>query len=71
LCFSVIFPLILTDNGGEFANVTAIENNQAGGKKTSLFFCDSYKSCQKPKVEKNHTILLDIVPKGESFDAFS
>jgi IS30 family transposase len=71
LCFSVIFPLILTDNGGEFANVTVIENNQAGEKETSLFFCDPYKSCQKPKVEKNHTLFRDIVPKGESFDSFS
>lgn len=69
--FSDIFPLILTDNGGEFANIFAIENNQDGEKEASLFFCDPNKSYQKPKVEKNHTLFRDIVPKGESFDAFS
>ena len=70
-CFSDIFPLLLTDNGGEFANIFAIENNYANEKETSLFFCDPYRSYQKPKVEKNHTMFRDIVPKGESFDAFS
>jgi IS30 family transposase len=36
-----------------------------------LFFCDPYQSSQKPKVEKNHTVFRDIVPKGESFDCFT
>lgn len=63
-----LFPLILTDNGGEFANIKAIENNAAGERETRLFFCDAMKSCQKPKVEKNHTLLRDICPKGTSFD---
>lgn len=69
--FGDIIPLALTDNGGEFANVSAIENNLAGECETHLFFCDPYKSCQKPKVEKNHTLFRDIVPKGNSFDHFT
>jgi len=69
--FGDIIPLALTDNGGEFANVQAIENDSAGLKETSLFFCDPYKSSQKPRVEKNHTLFRDIVPKGRSFDGFS
>ena len=28
-------------------------------------------SCQKPRVEKNHTLFRDIVPKGNSFDDFT
>lgn len=66
--FSRLFPLILTDNGGEFSNISAIENNAAGERETRLFFCDAMKSCQKPRVEKNHTLLRDICPKGTSFD---
>jgi IS30 family transposase len=69
--FGDIFPLILTDNGGEFSNIFVIENNTESAKETSLFFCDPYKSCQKPRVEKNHTLFRDIVPKGESFDDFT
>jgi IS30 family transposase len=71
LRFGDILPLILTDNGGEFANVFAIENDLNDQKETSLYFCDPYKSSQKPRVEKNHTLFRDIVPSGESFDHFT
>jgi IS30 family transposase len=70
--FGEVFPLLLTDNGGEFANVCAIENTLSNDERESLlFFCDPYQSSQKPRVEKNHTLFRDIVPKGESFDNFS
>jgi transposase, IS30 family len=69
--FGDIIPLLLTDNGGEFSNALAIENNVIGERETHLFFCDPYKAYQKPKVEKNHTLFRDIVPKGSSFDHFT
>jgi transposase, IS30 family len=72
LRFGDVFPLLLTDNGGEFANVCAIENTlSVDERETFLFFCDPYQSSQKPKVEKNHTLFRDIVPSGKSFDDFS
>jgi IS30 family transposase len=72
LDFGMVFPLVLTDNGSEFSNVSAIEGGVVSGEReTMLFFCDPYKSCQKPRVEKNHTLFRDIVPKGTSFDDFS
>ena len=63
LSFGNIFPVILTDNGGEFSNIFQIEESG-----THLFFCDPYQSQQKPHVEKNHTLFRDIAPKGTSFD---
>jgi len=69
--FGDVIPLVLTDNGGEFSNVSAFTDDLKGDAETDLFFCDPYRSSQKPKVEKNHTIFRDIVPKGESFDHFS
>ena len=69
--FGDIFPLILTDNGGEFSKVDAFELNESGEKESLLFFCDPMASSQKPKVEKNHTLFRDIVPKGSSFDDFT
>lgn len=69
--FGSIMPIILTDNGGEFADVFAIENGLNGHKETDLFFCDPMQSSQKPYVEKNHTLFRDIVPKGSSFDGFT
>jgi len=69
--FGDYFPLLLTDNGGEFANISAFTSDVNGEIETDLFFCDPFKSSQKPKVEKNHTLFRDIVPKGESFDSFT
>ena len=64
--FSEIFPLILTDNGGEFARIDEIEMDFKG--QSQLFFCDPNRSDQKGRIEKNHTMLRDILPKGTSFD---
>jgi len=69
--FSDVIPLLLTDNGGEFSNVSAFTDDLEGIAETGLFFCDPYSSSQKPKVEKNHTMFRDIVPKGTSFDLFT
>lgn len=66
--FSQLFPVLLTDNGGEFSNVFAFENDLNGAKETSVFFCDPNCSWQKPHVENNHTLLRNILPKGCSFD---
>lgn len=68
LGFSQVFPLLLTDNGGEFADIFAVENNAAGERESRLFFCDPYQANQKPRVEKNHTLFRDIVAGGSSFD---
>jgi len=61
-----LFPVILTDNGGEFARVDDIEMDVRGESK--LFFCDPNRSDQKGRIEKNHTLIRDILPKGTSFD---
>ena len=68
---STLFPVVLTDNGGEFSDVFSFENDPDGKQELHLFFCDPMQSCQKPQVEKNHTLFRDIVPKGKSFDDFA
>ncbi|MBW8144509.1 IS30 family transposase [Streptococcus pseudopneumoniae] len=64
--FFQLFPVILTNNGGEFARVDDIEMDVRGESK--LFFCDPNRSDQKGRIEKNHTLIQDILPKGTSFD---
>lgn len=64
--FFQLFPVILTDNGREFARVDDIEMDVRGECK--LFFCDPNRSDQKGRIEKNHTLIRDILPKGTSFD---
>lgn len=71
LRFGDIFPVLLTDNGGEFSNVLAFENDLDGKPETRLFFCDPNAPYQKPHVENNHTLFRGIVETGASFDGFT
>jgi len=40
-------------------------------KNLKLFFCNPNSSWEKGKIEKNHTTLREILPKGSSFDDFT
>ena len=66
--FGEMIPVILTDNGSEFNHIAAFENDLEGKPESRLFFCEAYHSSEKPRVEKNHTLLRDILPQGTSFD---
>ncbi len=66
--FGELILLLLTDNGTEFNNIAAFENSLDGKRETMLFFAKPYCSSDKPRVEKNHTLVRDILPKGISFD---
>lgn len=68
LRFGEAFPVLLTDNGGEFSNVSAFENDLNGEVETQMFFCDPNAPYQKPHVENNHTLFRGIVETGTSFD---
>lgn len=69
--FGDVIPLLLTDNGGEFSNAAAFENDENGNLETHLFYCEPYAPYEKPDIEKNHTLFRDIVPKGSTFDNFT
>ena len=69
--FGDLFPILLTDNGGEFSCVNEIECDQNDLRKTKVFFCEPNAPYEKPHIEKNHTLFRDIVPTGTSFDDFS
>ncbi len=71
LSFGDVFPVLLTDNGGEFSDVFAFENGLDEQPETKMFFCDSNAPYQKPHVENNHTLFRGIVETGTSFDEFT
>ena len=68
--FASCFPLILTDNGHEFADLEGMERSIYGGQRTCVFFCDPNRSDQKAECENNHKLLRDIIPKGTSVEPF-
>ena len=69
--FCALFPVLLTDNGSEFSNPTAIECDKNGLRTTGVFYCDPCASWQKGRVERNHEFIRLILPKGTSFDTFT
>lgn len=67
--FRKMFPVLLTDNGSEFSNPSAIETSPITGEpRTKVFYCDPNASWQKGHIENNHTNLRRILLKGYSFD---
>ena len=65
--FQKTFPVILTDNGPEFKNPSALEFTDTKDRRTNIFYCDPYVSNQKAKLEKNHEFIRYVLPKGKSF----
>jgi len=63
-----LFKVILTDNGVEFKDPLSLEHTSNGCQRTRIFYCDPQASWQKPHIEKNHTLIRRILPKGKSFD---
>ena len=66
--FKKLFELILTDNGSEFSNPTAIENDAFHQPRTKVFYCNPSASYQKGTCENNHKLLRKFLPKGTSFN---
>lgn len=66
-----MFGYLLTDNGSEFSNPSAIEFAPDGTKRSVLFYCNPSSPYQKGKIEKNHELLRQIFPKGKSLNGFT
>ena len=61
--FKQLFGLILTDRGVEFEKIDLFQfNGNTGELRLNIFYCDAYKSSQKPHVENNHNYVRDIIP---------
>ena len=75
--FRKLFHVILTDNGSEFSDPDMIENWRPDAEHNPtkllprgihLFYCDAYRSSQKPHVEREHREERRILLRGVSFD---
>lgn len=68
--FARLFAVVLTDNGAEFADESAMGTllGERDRSDTHLFYCDARASNQKGGCEKAHTELRQVLPKGASVD---
>ena len=69
-CFRRLFPVFLTDNGGEFKRVDDLELTEDYEYRTKVFYCDPMASWQKPHIEKNHEFIRYVLPRGKSLDPY-
>ncbi len=69
--FRRLFQVLLGDNGSEFSNPYAIENDPQGDRRARVFYCDPQASYQKGAAENNHTLIRRIITKGTSLDRFT
>lgn len=68
--FKQIFPVILTDNGHEFMDISGMERSINGGIRTKIFFCEPNRSDEKGACENNHKLIRYIIPKGTSLEPY-
>ena len=67
--FAKIFPSILTDRDPCFSNFLELEvSPSTGEKRTSVYYCDSFRSTQKANVENFNKQLRQFFKKGKSID---
>ena len=69
--FKKYFPVILTDNGGEFKLPERIEKTEEKEKRTQVYYCDPFISGQKGRLEKNHEFIRYVIPKGKSLSKYT
>ena len=63
--YSLLFSVLLTDNGTEFFDPWSIETDKSSGIiRSHVFYCHPYSSWEKGAIENCHTLLRRIIPKG-------
>ena len=69
--FMGLFPVLLADNGSEFSNPSAIEQDAQGNLRTKLFYCNASAPYQKGSCENNHELIRRILPKGTDLGQYT
>lgn len=69
--FRKLFPILLTDNGMEFSDPVALEQDPQHQIRTRVFYCRALAPYQKGAAENNHEFIRRILPKGTSFNHLS
>ena len=66
--FTRIFKTITVDNGSEFSDVEALEMSSLwNGRRTMLFYCHPYCSCERGSNENQNRLVRRHYPKGYDF----
>lgn len=68
--FYTIFKTITVDNGSEFADADGLERSarRDGEKRTTVYYCHAYSSCERGTNENINRMIRRQLPKGTDFD---
>lgn len=62
------FKTITVDNGSEFQDCYGMEHDRRGNKRTQIYYCHPYTSCERGSNERANRIIRRYFPKGTSFE---
>ena len=69
--FRKLFKSITVDNGVEFSNFEGLEKSIYGGKRTSVYYCHPYTSCERGSNERLNREIRRLIPKGTDLSTIS
>lgn len=69
--FRKVFKSITVDNGSEFSDFNGLEKSIYGGKRTALFYCHPYTSCERGSNERINRDIRRLMPKGTDFSKYT
>lgn len=70
--FKKIFKSITVDNGSEFNDYIALETSKnKKGKRTKLYYCHPYCSCERGTNERINREIRRLIPKGTDLSVYS
>ncbi len=69
--FGKVFRSITVDNGVEFSDFEGLERSIYGGKRTSVYYCHPYSSCERGTNERINRDIRRLLPKGTCFKSFT
>lgn len=71
LCKKYKFDSVTVDNGVEFQDCSGLEHDKGGNKRTTLYYCHPYTSCERGTNERHNRMIRRYIPKGKSIKEIS
>ncbi len=69
--FRKVFKSITVDNGSEFSNFEGLERSIYNGKRTNVYYCHPYTSCERGSNERINRDIRRLLPKGTNFTTYT
>ena len=69
--FRKVFKTITVDNGSEFSDFVGMEKSSYRGKRTSIYYCHPYRSCERGSNERINRDIRRLIPKGSDIAKYS